>query len=110
MNKEESTSIKHFVDEVRNGEFIGKTRMYYGTGIKDIDGTDLFEGDLMGAIDKRGIGLIIKYDDHFIILFANMDNGDIYECEKMRRIGNIINDAHLLDGSEIRSWQVVMEL
>lgn len=110
MSGEEYTTVKKFVDEVRCGEFIGKHRMYYGTGVKDMDGEDLFEGDILDAIDGRGYGVIVKYRGDFIIIHANTEIGKIGEATWRRRAGNIINDSSLFDGSKLREWQVLMAI
>ncbi|WP_349584757.1 YopX family protein [Leuconostoc citreum] len=66
------------------------------TGLKDFNGVEIYEGDILQDVDGGNIVGFVEYDD----AFGEYDCGDnnLYECTRdCQVVGNIHENADLLE-------------
>ena len=65
------------------------------TGLRDKNGKEIWEGDILEYADKSGMG-VVRFGEGAFYLETNLKNwrGDIYESEEV--IGNIWENPELL--------------
>lgn len=69
------------------------------TGLKDFNGAEIYEGDILQDVDDSTIVGVVEYDE----AFGEYDCGDnnLYECTRdCVVIGNIHEDANLLNDTD----------
>ena len=98
------------VEVRRDGRLCGKYTFRTGSTVSDIEGQRLFEGDILGAVDERGISIVSIYKEGWILVFANLDIADIQEATKRKVVGNTVNDMHMLEDTDLMAWYVAMTI
>nr|WP_289038236.1 YopX family protein [uncultured Allobacillus sp.] len=103
-------------DIVRNSSYFidalnGKYPLMQYTGLKDKNGTEIYEGDVITYPDATNVGEgdwwefvnkgIVKYDEHSIsYYFTKRDSVDMEDIDfdEIEVIGNIYENPELLEG------------
>lgn len=72
------------------------------TGVKDIDDTDIYEGDFVECDDDVGGRIYgeVVYDSTFgafRVVFTDILQRTFYKCEKLKVIGNIFENSNLIN-------------
>jgi hypothetical protein len=73
------------------------------TGLKDRNGTEIFEGDLLFDKDELTRPFIVKWDDEWAQFYVDCGGGStdfLWKWANLEVIGNIYANPDLLEGSE----------
>lgn len=98
-----SLDWKHEIIEVSNGYAIWprdffEVEIMQSTGLKDNDGIEFYEKDIVRNIDSEELG-VVEYDEGQFRVSYNGVSEQLWEIDKdLQIIGNIYENPELLEG------------
>jgi len=97
-------SISEWSDHGWNSVRVDPSTVGQYTGLKDVDGTEVYEGDLIEAphdngelcpvvFERGGFGFIIRYDQTFLSFDGLLDG----QIKRIKAVGNIHDNPELME-------------
>lgn len=94
LNNSDETS--YWTNDIEGGYKFYSKKLEQYTGLKDFNGIEIYDGDILQDVDDSTIVVVVEYDE----AFGEYDCGDnnLYECTRdCVVIGNIHENADLLE-------------